>query len=616
MKKHVVQLLLMAVLLGSYSAYSQEIWHVEPPNWWTNMTNPELQIMIHGDQIAKYNPTIDYPGVVIQRVVSTDNPNYLFIYLTIDPNTNPGQFDIQLVSLKTGRKKLRSYELLERRLGSAERVGFDASDVMYLITPDRFANGDTGNDSVEGMADKFNRTDDFGRHGGDLKGIIDNLDYIEEMGFTALWLNPVVENDMPRGSYHGYAATDLYSIDARYGSNDDYLTLAKEAKKRGIGIIMDQIMNHCGSKHWWMDDLPAEDWVHSFDKYKYSTHKRVSLHDPYAAKSDQEYFTNGWFVETMPDMNQDNPLLGDYLIQNSIWWVEYADLKGIRHDTHPYGGLEFMKEYSCRIMNEYPNFSIVGEEWSVNPTVIAKWQAGKQNPDGYQSCMPQMFDFPLQAALKDALAEEESWGTGWIKVYEMLANDIVYANPMNLVIFPDNHDMDRVFTQVNKDYDLFKMAIVYNLTMRGIPQFYYGTELLMANEKPGNHGEIREDFPGGWPGDEVNAFTGYNLPDDKSKAQTFCKTLLNWRKGSRVIHEGKLMHYAPKNGVYVYFRYLDKKKVMVVFNKNKSEITIKSEDYREMLDAGDVGVDVLSGGKLKMEEFAVAGRGVMVVEIE
>jgi len=267
-------------------------------------------------------------------------------------------------------------------------------------------------------------------------------------------------------------------------------------------------------------------------------------------------------------------------------------------------------------MNEYPNFSIVGEEWSVNPTVIAKWQAGKQNPDGYQSCMPQMFDFPLQAALKDALAEEESWGTGWIKVYEMLANDIVYANPMNLVIFPDNHDMDRVFTQVNKDYDLFKMAIVYNLTMRGIPQFYYGTELLMANEKPGNHGEIREDFPGGWPGDEVNAFTGYNLPDDKSKAQTFCKTLLNWRKGSRVIHEGKLMHYAPKNGVYVYFRYLDKKKVMVVFNKNKSEITIKSEDYREMLDAGDVGVDVLSGGKLKMEEFAVAGRGVMVVEIE
>lgn len=606
----IIPLLLFCSLV--LNAQEQNIWHVEPPNWWVGMQNTELQIMLHGSNISDFEPLIDYRGVEITKVERTSNPNYLFIYLTINENANAGKMSITLTS-EDRDPLVVVYDLKSRENNSKNRKGFDASDVICLITPDRFANGDPSNDEFPDMADKLDRDNPDGRHGGDLKGIIDHLDYLADMGYTALWLNPVVENDMQAYSYHGYSGTDLYKIDPRFGSNNDYLLLSEEAHKRGIKLIMDQIMNHCGSGHWWMSDMPSEDWINSMDKYRQTTHKRVVLNDPYVAESDIKKFTEGWFVRTMPDMNQNNPLLADYLIQNSIWWVEFAKLSGIRHDTHSYAGKEFMKEYSCRIMTEYPNFNIVGEEWTLNPAIIAKWQKGKINSDNYSSCMPSMFDFPLQSALVQALTEEESWDRGWIKVYEMLSNDFLYADPFNLVIFPDNHDMDRFYTQLNEDMNLFKMGIAYNLTMRGIPQLYYGTELVMTNSNPG-HGLIRSDFPGGWPGDVKNGFTSKNLSEEEIEAQLYLKKLLNWRKKSATIHNGNLMHYAPVGGVYIYFRYLDNQVVMLAFNKGMEPVDFIAENYPEMLKDVDHGYNVISEKNQSISDLILAPQSVLILE--
>ena len=588
---------------------------VEPPFWWTGMKHSEVQVMLYGENIAALTPEFQYPGVELKRIAKTSNNNYLFMYLDISRQASPGKFEI---SLTKGEKEKASftYELKKRRKGSALREGFNSSDAMYLLFPDRFANGNPANDSMEGYEDKLDREDDYGRHGGDLQGIIDHLDYIEEMGFTALWLNPVLENAMPEASYHGYAITDFYKVDPRLGDNDLYLKLSKEAKKRGIKLIQDMIMNHCGSKHWWMANPPSNDWVHYQDDLKVTNHRRVVLHDPYVAQSDKELFEKGWFVSAMPDMNQSNPLMADYLIYNSVWWIEHAGLGGIRHDTHPYPGKGFMQEWTCHIMEEYPNFNIVGEEWSPDPAVLAKWQRGSHLPVDFNSCLPGLMDFPIQIALSEALTEEENWDAGWIKVYEMLANDYLYPNPMDLVIFPDNHDMDRFYRQVNQDYELWKMGMIYMATMRGIPQIQYGTELLFSNEKYHDHGQIREDFPGGWEGDEVNAFTGENLDPQKAKAQEFLQKLLNWRKTNPIIHKGKLMQFAPENGVYTYFRYTDEKAVMVIFNKNEETYAPDMSRYDERIKGFVKGVDAIFGKEYKLNKLKVPARGALILELK
>ena len=601
----------LVMVLGFGSVGAQDgIWRVEPMHWWVGMVNPELQIMVYGDRIAEQPVKINYPGIRVNRIEKTDNPNYLFIYLDLSGNPKPGTMNIRL-----GQSTVK-YPLKEREAGSAERQGYGAEDVIYLITPDRFANGDPQNDAMPGMLEKPDRKNAFGRHGGDLKGIIDHLEYLCAMGYTALWLNPVVENNMPRQSYHGYAATDFYRIDPRFGSLDDYLLLSRECQKRDMKLIMDQIMNHCGSEHWWMKDLPAADWIHHDGEFVPTSHMRVTLNDPYAADSDIKRFTDGWFVPTMPDMNQDNPLLGDYLIQNSIWWVEEAGLQGIRHDTHPYAGKEFMQAYSCRIMAEYPNFNMVGEEWSVNPAIIAKWQAGKVNPDGMTSCMPGMFDFPLQVALSESLREPEAWNTGWIKVYEMLSNDFMYADPFNLVTFTDNHDMDRFYTQVDEDENLFMMGMAYLACMRGIPQIYYGTELLLTNAQPGNHGLIRADFPGGWAGDVKDGFSQTGLSALELSAQEYLKKLLNWIKNCEVIHQGDLIHYAPDKGIYLFFRYLKDRSVMVVFNKADHRQQFQPERYPEMLSGIESGWDVMQDSTVKLSNFELLPRSVSIVELK
>lgn len=596
------------------NTYAQ-IEHIEPPFWWTGMKHTRLQVMVHGKNIADYSVDINYDGLHMVSVDRTTSNNYLFINLDISPETKPGSFMIEFTDDK-GNTLEKEYKLLAREPGSADRKGFDNSDVMYLIMPDRFANGDPSNDEVAGMKEEPNRRKRYGRHGGDIKGIRDHLDYIGDMGFTAIWLNPVLENDMEEWSYHGYAATDFYRVDRRFGTNEDYVEMIREAKSRGMKVIMDMIFNHCGSSHWWMDDLPADDWL-SYPEYVRTNHRRTINQDPYASETDKEGMIRGWFSGSMPDMNQRNPFMAEYLIQNSIWWIEYAGLAGIRMDTYPYPDKYMMAEWNRRITKEYPHFNIVGEEWSLNPEITSYWQKGQKNKDGYDGELPSLMDFPLQNAVSEGLKEKEEWNSGLIKIYEMLASDFLYPDPYNLVIFPDNHDMPRFYMQLGMDRDMFRNGIVLFLTTRGIPQIFYGTEILMTHKEGDDHGYIRKDFPGGWTGDKVNAFTGQGMGSEEKNMQNMFKKLLNWRKTAEVIHTGELMHYAPEHNTYVFFRYNGNDMVMVIINKNASPYELQLERFSEMLEGKKSGRDVLSGRVYELNEtIKLSPRKPYVLEIQ
>lgn len=589
---------------------------VEPPFWWTGMRNPNLQLLIHAPNITDWHPSVSTPGLRLERVVRTANPNYLFLDLLLMDGVQPGQFDI--VFQKDGKVVHRQpYTLLAREEGAAEREGYNTSDVLYLITPDRFVNARPENDFVAGMREKPNRENPGGRHGGDIEGVINSLDYIGNMGFTAIWVNPVLENDMQEYSYHGYSTTDFYKVDPRFGTNEDYRRMSKAAKAKGIKLIMDMIVNHCGSEHWWMKDLPSADWLNYQSGFVGTNHRKSVIQDPYVAAEDLRRFVDGWFVPTMPDLNQRNPLMATYLIQNTIWWIEYADLSGIRMDTHPYPDKHFMSDWTCAVMQEYPGFNIVGEEWTENPAWVAYWQGGKQNKDGYTSCLPGLMDFPLQAALRRALTEPEGWNTGMMRLYETLANDFLYADPNNLVVFPDNHDISRFYSQMNEDFDLFKMGMVYYYTMRGIPQIYYGTEVLMSNPGTEAHGVIRSDFPGGWSGDKVNAFNGNGLNARQKEAQEFMRRLGQWRRQATAIHQGKLVHYVPENGIYVYFRYDDKSKVMVVMNRNETAGDVSLDRFADAISGAKTARNVLSGAQFPLgKSLSIPAKTALLLELE
>ncbi len=599
------------------SAFAQPL-RIEPTNWWVGMKNPALQLMVNSVGIGDAVPFINHPGVVIKKVHKADSPNYLFIDLVIAKNTKPGMFNI--IFKRSGEITSQvQYELKQRKTDAARLKGFSSSDVIYLITPDRFANGDSTNDIRTEMREKkLNRKNDYGRHGGDIRGIINNLDYIRNMGFTAIWPTPMLENDMRESSYHGYAITDYYKVDPRFGTIDEYKELAEKCSQKGLKLVFDGVVNHTGSNYWWMKDLPFKNWINYADSMRITNHRRTVNQDLYAAASDKELMVKGWFVSSMPDMNQSNPFLAEFLIQNTIWWAETLSLGGIRQDTYPYSEKKFLEQWTCRILNEYPQFSIVGEEWSINPLIAAYWQKGKPNTTGYNGCMKSTMDFPMQAALVAALTEPEGWDKGIVKLYEGLANDFVYANPDDLLVFGDNHDMNRLFTFLNNDVDLMQMALSYILTIRGIPQVYYGTEVLMHNSaKPGDHGLIRSDFPGGWTGDTANAFTGENLSADQQRIQIFLKKLLNWRKVKTVIHQGKTLHFAPQNGTYAYFRYNDKEAVMVVMNKNSNAVSINTKRFSEIIKERKQGINILTGEKLSIDrEIIIPAKSALILEIQ
>jgi len=598
-------------LLNSSLAAKYKIDRIEPPNWWAGMVSPDLQLLVYGENIAELIPEINYEGVTVDRVNTGESPNYLFVDLKISSDAKPGTIKIDF---RKNSKKGTSfdYQLLARKEGSAARQGFTNSDVLYVITPDRFVNGNPDNDNLDGMLELVDRKKPIGRHGGDIDGMLNSLDYISDLGFNAIWINPVLENNQAKESYHGYSITDFYKVDPRYGSNEEYLKLSELAQEKGIKLIMDMITNHCGSYHWWMKDLPSSDWINSDNKFSPTNHKKPTIQDPYVSDYDLKGFVDGWFVETMPDLNTRNPLLATYLTQNSIWWIEYANLAGIRMDTYPYNDKDFMTFWTCGVMNEYPDFNITGEEWNGNPLIVGYWQKG--NSKGYESCLPSLIDFPLQESLKEGLIAKE--GKGFNKTYEMLANDHFYADPENFVVFPDNHDMDRFYTQVNEDLDLFKLGIAYILTIRGIPHIYYGTELLYTNEEAGNHDQIRREYAGGWADHQVNAFTGKGLTDEQKEATAFIQKILKWRKEATAIHNGNLKHFAPDQEVYVFFRFNDNNKVMVVLSRNSNEVTLSLDRFSEIVMGANKATDIISGKEFELgSELIVPARTPMILEL-
>jgi glycosidase len=615
MKKIIIFFSLCLVISGTVAA-PYEIKHLEPANWWVGMKYHQVELLVHGENISATLPVITYPGVAIVDSKKTDNPNYLFVTIEVAASAKPGKFTIDF-TLDDVKKSSFTYTLLAREKNSANRKGFSAKDAIYLITPDRFANGNPENDSVAGMAEQPDRANKGGRHGGDLAGMTQHLDYIAKMGFTQIWPNPLTENNQPEYSYHGYAATNLYLTDARYGTNDDFKHFVSKAKQKNIGVIQDIILNHIGSKHWWMGDMPAHDWLNFPDQYTETNHRRTTIQDPYAAPADKELYVSGWFTTGMPDLNQRNPLLARYLIQNTIWWIEYAGLSGVREDTYGYSDEKFLSQWAKTVMEEYPNFNIVGEEWSGNPAVVAHWQKGKQNSSGHAPYIPGMMDFPIYDTLRLALYETEGWDTGIIRLYETLANDFIYPDPFNLVIFPENHDTSRIYSYLNEDVDLFKMAMVYMATMRGIPQFYYGSEVLLTSPRVRDDGLTRADMPGGWSSDSKNAFTGKGLSVKERDTQDYIKKLLNWRKTSDLIHRGKLQHFAPVDGIYVYFRYLDERAVMVVLNKNKQEKTLGLQRFESLLTGKVKAVDALTARKLDITKpLSLPAKSALIIDLQ
>lgn len=604
--------IVLITVIPGYAAIKPALNRVEPPFWWTGFKNPSLQLMVNGEGISETKPEINYEGVEMVACSMVANPNYLFLDLRLSPNVKPGKFEI-LFKQKGKTIVTSTYELKAREKGSSQRVGFNSSDVMYLIMPDRFANGDPANDSKTDELETANRKNPDGRHGGDLKGIQDHLDYIKENGYTAIWVNPVLENNMPSVSYHGYSTTDFYKVDSRFGTNDDYRLLSAEAKKKGIKMVMDMIFNHCGSSHWWMKDMPMKDWINGYPDIKITNHKKTTVQDPYVSEVDAKEFTDGWFVPSMPDLNQRNPYVANYLIQNSIWWIENVGLDGIRMDTYPYPDKQMMANWTREVMTEYPGFNIVGEEWNTNPAAVAFWQKGKINPNGYISYLPSVMDFPVQDAIVKSMTEKD----GLNRLYETLALDYLYPKADNLVIFADNHDTERFFTAISEDLSKYKTAMTFLMTTRGIPQVYYGGEILMTGFKHEGDGFLRKDFPGGWSGDVINGFKGIGLTTAQADAQQFMKKLVNWRKGKELIHNGLLKHYYPKDNFYVYFRYNEKETVMVILNMNTEDNKLNTSRFAESLQGFTTAKEVMTGKTITdLNKIVIPAKTSMILELK
>lgn len=586
----------------------------EPAFWWTGMKDKTVQVMINGDGVRDAVPEINRDGVRLDSVVRLDSPNYLLLYLNIGSDAVPGTFPITLVN---GKKKTRiEYELRAR--GAKQYTPFSSADLLYLLMPDRFANGNTANDDDATLNHpvKSDRENPNGRHGGDIEGITKHLGYIDSLGVTAIWLTPVLENDMPGGSYHGYATTNYYKIDPRFGTNDDYCNMIAEAHKRGLKVVMDMIFNHSGVCHKWMTDMPSKDWYNHTDGSVLTNFRLSTANDPYRSDYDYDRTTNGWFVPAMPDLNQRNPHLLRYLTQSSIWWIEYAGIDGIRMDTHPYADPEGMSKWLAAVLNEYPDYNIVGECWYGEAAGTAFWQKGSRlNTTGIDSNLPTVMDFPTMMLARDAFKTQSTRLTGLNAIYDRLALDYLYEDPQHVLTMLDNHDSDRFLLEMPENLGWWKQAFAFMLTTRGIPQMYYGDELLMHGSKEGSDGFVRRDMPGGFPGDKVNAFVDAGRTDMQREAWNFISRLANWRRGNEVISKGSLKHFMPENGVYVYQRSYKGKRVVVMMNGTDSENVIDGTIYREIMPEGTTLTDILSGEKITIaREMRLPARALYILE--
>ncbi|MBP1639116.1 MAG: alpha amylase catalytic region [Bacteroidetes bacterium] len=616
-----MQKLLFVLFLLSCNTFLliAQIERIEPACWWIGMKNPNLQLLVHGKNISTYQVSINYPGVKIVKVNKVENSNYLFVDLTIDSKiAQAGTFDIKLQ--QNGRTEdSYTYELKSRRPGSANRLSFTSADVVYLLMPDRFANGNPSNDNVDSQPEKVNRALNYGRHGGDIKGIQDHLDYIRQLGATAIWSTPLLENNYTQYTYHGYAISDFYKVDPRYGSNDDYARLIASAHQKGLKIIMDMVSNHGGIGAWWMKDLPMADWIHQWPTFTRSNHKAVTTKDIHAAQCDIKLDQEGWFDTTMPDMNQNNPYFWTYYIQNNIWWIEFADLDGIRMDTYPYNDRNAMSQWAKAILDEYPQFNLVGETWLHSSEDIAFWQKDAVNSLHYNSNLPTPMDFVMNDALSTCFNEQ---GNGWNeqgmnRLYNTIAKDYLFANPNNLFIFTENHDTQRYNNTLKGDLAKYKMALSFLMTTRGIPQIYYGSEIGMSGDKNKGDGDIRRDFPGGWTGDSINAFTPQGRTEFQKNYYEFTSKLLNWRKSKEVIRTGKLLHYVPENDIYVYFRYNKKETIMVILNNNDVQKILKTNRFTEALKHFKQGIDVITEKTYALApDLTLPPKSALILELE
>ena len=601
---------------------------VEPLSWWTGMKTP-LQLMVCGDGISRYDVRIEGgKGVKAGTVHKADSPDYLFVDVEISPDAVPGTY---YIVFDDGTDKFKySYEIAARSEGSAERGSFSTADMVYLIMPDRFANGDPSNDATDDTAEKPDRDGFFGRHGGDIQGIMDHLDYISDLGATAVWCTPLLLDDEPEGSYHGYACADYYRIDPRFGSNGLYREFVGKAHEKGLKVIMDIVTNHCGTAHWWMKNLPFEDWVHVFPEYTGTNVCFSTNMDPNASKYDLNLQESGWFVPSMPDMNLDNPFVLQYFKQWAVWWIEYAGLDGFRVDTYPYNEKKPMSEWCAAVLEEYPGFNIVGECWTSSIPQLAYWQGGNANRDGFDSHLPSIMDFPLQEAICKGLpTDSQAWGEGMVRVYDCLSHDFVYHDLSRMMIFVGNHDMDRIGDVLRHNADRQKIAIAMMATMRGIPQMFYGDEMMfVSKDRSQGHGGLRVDFPGGWAGDKVNLFTaggraraavntdGKPVPEGfAADMHDYTRMLFQWRKGKKVIHDGRTMHFLTRDNTYAYFRYDDTDAVFVFINNSRGKKHIPWSHYAEIADGLHDGRNVLTGESAEVSDSTVVGpRQVLIVE--
>ncbi len=597
MKRILVFLSITTLFAFSIKAQNEnQVLRVDPPNWWTGMQNNVLQLLVNGKNIAEYNTvTIQPEGINIVAINKVENKDYLFLELQINQNALPGTYSF---TFKNNAKELTyKYQILNKNAEAKAIEGLNNSDLIYLIMPDRFANGNLNNDIIANFNEaKISRDSVLCRHGGDIAGIANQLNYIADLGATTLWLNPVQENNQPKESYHGYAITDHYKIDARLGTNDDYKNLVQSCHQKKMKVVMDMVFNHTGNEHYLYKNKPDADWFHHFNNFTRTNYRATAVMDPYASEYDKNLMQNGWFDKHMPDLNQQNKYVANYLIYNSIWWIETTAINGFRVDTWAYPDQEFMKKWTEAILKEYPKFSIFGEVWEHGPAIQAQFASNIYEGKNKGS-MPGIIDFELYYAINDALTKDFGWTEGAAKIYYTLAQDFLYKDPKKNVIFLDNHDLSRFTSMIDGNIEKFKSGIAFLFTTRGIPSIFYGTEILMkAWSNP--DAKVRLDFPGGWPNDSINKFSDVGRNANEKEAYNCIKKLASYRKNCKAITEGKLIQFVPENGIYVYFRLYENQKVMVIMNTTNKTVDCETYRFKEILKDANTAVNILDGQKV------------------
>jgi len=618
MKKIIISL---ALILSSMTMQAAtKIDHIEPENWYVGMKNSSLQLMVYGKNIRDSRVSVDYPGVKIDSLVRLDSPNYLFVYLNLS-GAKPGN-----VVLNIDGKKV-NYPLKARTMSGDKRIGFDNSDVLYMLMPDRFASGRNITKPMKGLNPYVvDRSKPSLRHGGDLEGVRQHLDYFNQLGVTALWFTPVLENNLPdmnsQSSYHGYATTNYYRVDPRFGTNEDYARLVAEAHAKGLKVVMDMIFNHCGYDHPWVKDMPSKDWFNTPEwmkkgdsYYLQTSYKLTPVLDPYASKVDKRETVDGWFVRSMPDLNQKNPHVMTYLIQNSEWWIETVGIDGIRMDTYPYADRKAMSQWMKILNEEYPNFNTVGETWVTEPAYTAAWQKDSKLSK-VNSYLKTVMDFSFYDKINLAKHEEtDAWWKGLNRIYNSLCYDYLYENPSSVMAFIENHDTDR-FLENGKDTLALKQALALLLTINRIPQLYYGTEVLMNGTKEVTDGNVRCDFPGGFAGDKHNAFTAEGRTKAENAMFNWLSKLLKWRRNNMVITKGKQIQFIPYKGVYVIARQWNDQTILTILNGTSQPVTLPLDRYAEVIGNHQEAKDVISGRKVKLgSELQLKARDTKVIEL-